>query len=190
MIAAINGHAIGVGISFAMACDVRLIAADAKIGFAFVRRGVIAGFAAHATLARVVGLSNAADLLGTGRTLLGTEAASLGLASRALPATEVLPAALELAREIARNSAPVAVALTKRLLWAELAPTRVKQAEDRCFAWAGNQPDAREGVTAFLEKRAPSWTGRIDEEWNATPLRAAPTPAEPSGGRDQADRPA
>jgi enoyl-CoA hydratase/carnithine racemase len=142
-----------------LACDVRFVASDAKIGFAFVRRGVLAGFAAHTTLARVVGLSNAAELLFSGRTLSGTDAASLGLASQALPAPEVLPAALRLAREIAQHAAPVAVALSKQLLWSELDPGRVKAREDRCFAWAGNQPDAREGVAAFLEKRLPAWTG-------------------------------
>jgi enoyl-CoA hydratase/carnithine racemase len=160
VIAALNGHAVGVGITFAMSCDCRYVAEDAKIAFAFARRGVIPGFASHVTLARVAGLSNAADLLLSGRTIRGREAAALGLASRALPAEEVLPAAMALARDIAENAAPASVAISKRLLWegASLAASEMKRREDRLFAWVGRQPDAREGVEAFLEKRAPRWS--------------------------------
>jgi enoyl-CoA hydratase/carnithine racemase len=111
VIAAINGHAVGIGITYSMMCDIRLVAEDAKIQFAFVRRGVIPELASNVTVARVVGLSNAADLLLSGRMILGREAAAMGLATRALPAEEVLPAALERARDIAVNAAPVSVAI-------------------------------------------------------------------------------
>ncbi len=160
VIAAINGHAVGVGIAFAMSCDVRYVAEEAKISFAFVRRGVISGFASHVIVARVAGLSNAADLMMSGRTIRGSEAVELGLATKALPAGEVLPAALALARDIAENAAPVSVAITKRLLWEGLAAAAaaMKRREDRLFAWVGAQPDAREGVEAFLEKRPPRWS--------------------------------
>jgi enoyl-CoA hydratase/carnithine racemase len=160
VIAAINGHAVGVGITFAMSCDVRYVAHDAKISFAFVRRGVIPGFGSHVTVARVAGLSNAAELMMSGRTIRGEEAAELRLATKALPANEVLPAALALARDIAENTAPVAVAIIKRLLWQSAAstPSEMKRREDRLFAWIGAQPDAREGIEAFLEKRSPRWS--------------------------------
>jgi enoyl-CoA hydratase/carnithine racemase len=160
VIAAINGHAVGVGITFAMSCDVRYVAEDAKISFAFVRRGVIPGFGSHVTVARVAGLSNAAELMMSGRTIRGQEAAELRLATKALPANEVLPAALALARDIAENAAPVAVAIIKRLLWesATSTPSEMKRREDRLFAWIGAQPDAREGVEAFIEKRPPRWS--------------------------------
>ncbi|MFN8627656.1 MAG: enoyl-CoA hydratase-related protein [Candidatus Binatia bacterium] len=160
VIAAINGHAVGVGITFALSCDVRYVAEDAKISFAFVRRGVIPGFGSHVTVARVAGLSNAAELMMSGRTIRGVEAAALRLASKALPATEVLPTAIALARDIAENSAPVSVAVVKRLLWQYPAatPSEMRQREDRLFAWIGAQPDAREGVEAFLEKRPPRWS--------------------------------
>jgi enoyl-CoA hydratase/carnithine racemase len=159
VVAAVNGHAIGVGLTFALACDLRFVAEDAKLSFAFVRRGVLPGFASHAITARVAGLSNAADLMLSGRTFLGREAGALGLA-RALPAAEVLPAALAWAREVAENAAPIAVAISKALLWQSLAPGAVKAREDRLFAWCGNQADAREGVDAFLAKRAPKWSLR------------------------------
>ena len=90
VVAAINGHAVGVGITYALMCDRRFVAEDAKIAFAFVRRGVLPELASHAILPRLVGLDAAADLLLSGRTISGREAASLGLAARALPAGEVL----------------------------------------------------------------------------------------------------
>ena len=99
-----------------MTCDVRIVAEDAKIQFAFVQRGVLPELWSHAIVARVAGLSNAADLLLTGRMIRGRELADLGLASAALPADQVLPATLERAREV-RKAAPASVALTKRLLW-------------------------------------------------------------------------
>jgi enoyl-CoA hydratase/carnithine racemase len=159
VVAAINGHAVGVGITYAMMCDVRFVAEDAKIQFAFVRRGVIPELASHTIVARVAGLSNAADVLFSGRLIRGSEAAAIGLASRALPAAEVLPAALAWARDLATNSAPVSVAISKRLLWEGLTASvpEMRRREDALFVWAGNQADAREGVVSFLEKRAPDW---------------------------------
>ena len=158
VVAAINGHAIGVGITFPMTCDVRFVAEDAKLQFAFVRRGMIPELASHAIVPRVVGLSRAADLLLSGRMFSGREAAALGLASQALPAGEVLPAALAYAREF-RLAAPASVALTKRLLWESFgidAPAMMKR-EAPLFAWTARQPDAREGIVSFLEKREPAW---------------------------------
>lgn len=158
VVAAINGHAIGVGITLPMTCDVRFVAEDAKLQFAFVRRGVLPELASHAIVPRVVGFSRAADLLLSGRLFSGREAAEWGLASRALPAAEVLPAALAYAREF-RLAAPASVALSKRLLWEGFAldAHAMMKRENRLFAWLGGQPDAREGVMSFLEKREPAW---------------------------------
>jgi len=160
VIAALNGHAIGVGITYPMLADVRIVADNAKIAFAFVRRGVLPELASHVTLARVVGLSRAAELLLSGKTINGNEAAAMGLASRALPQREVLPAALELARDIAANTAPASVAITKKLLWDGLTASvpDMMRRESPIFAWLGNQADAREGVLSFVEKRKPNWT--------------------------------
>jgi enoyl-CoA hydratase/carnithine racemase len=159
VIAAINGHAVGVGITYPMLADVRLVAEEAKVAFAFVRRGVLPELASHVTVARVAGLSRAAELLLTGKTISGREAAEMGLASRALPRAEVLPAALEMAREIARYTAPASVAAAKRLLWQGLTVSvpEMMRREGPLFAWFGNQPDAREGVMSFVEKRDPEW---------------------------------
>jgi enoyl-CoA hydratase/carnithine racemase len=159
VVAAINGHAIGVGLTLPLQCDVRFVAEDAKLAFAFVRRGVIPELASHVIVSRVAGLSRAADLLLSGRTFSGREAAELGLASRALPAAEVLPAALAWAREVAENTAPASVAISKRLLWegvADSVPAMLRK-EEALFDWVRHQPDAVEGVVSFAEKRAPSW---------------------------------
>jgi enoyl-CoA hydratase/carnithine racemase len=158
VIAAINGHAIGVGITLPMTCDIRYVAEDAKIQFAFVRRGMLPELGSHSIVPQVVGLSRAADLLLSGRVLRGREAAELGLASKALPADQVLPAALEYAAEF-RLAAPASVALSKRLLWEGLGvdAQAMMRRELPLFGWTTSQPDAREGIVSFLEKRDPTW---------------------------------
>jgi len=163
VIAAINGHAVGVGITYPMLCDVRFIAAEAKVQFAFVRRGVMPELGSHALLPKVLGFSRAADLLLSGRMITGTEAAELGLASRVLPAAEVLPAALDYARDLAVNVAPVSAAVAKRLLWEGLTMNvdQMRAREDPIFGWLGRRPDAAEGVQAFLDKRAPDWPSTV-----------------------------
>jgi len=166
VIAAINGHAIGVGITFAMNCDIRLVAQEAKIQFAFVRRGITPELSSHVILTRVAGLSRAADLLLTGRTIKGSELMEMGLASKALPAEEVLPEALQLAREF-HQAAPVSVALSKRLLWDSLTDgvADVDAKEFKIFEWVCSQPDALEGVLSFLEKRAPQWKMSVKRDY-------------------------
>ena len=158
VIAAINGHAIGVGITYAMSCDIRFVAEDAKIQFAFVRRGIIPELSSHVIVARVAGLSRAADLMLTGRIIRGRELAEMGLASQALTADKVLAAALERAKEF-HKAAPVSVAISKRLLWEGLTSSagEIDAREFPLFEWVCRQPDAVEGVMSFLEKRDPKW---------------------------------
>jgi enoyl-CoA hydratase/carnithine racemase len=160
VIAAINGPAVGVGMTYPMLCDIRLAAETAKMGFVFTRRGMMPELAAHLIVQRVIGFSNAADVLMSGRIFTAQEAAGMGLVSRALPKEDLLPAATAMARGFA-NAAPASVALTKRLLWKGLDSSleQMMQAEHRPFAWLGNQADAREGIMSFLEKRPPAWTG-------------------------------
>ena len=120
VIAAVNGHAIGIGLTLALQCDMRIMAADAKYGVVQVRLGVIPDANAHWTLPRMVGTTRAAEVLLTGRTFDGRRAAELGIANQCLPNDEVMHAALELAREIATNTAPLSVAISKRILWQAL----------------------------------------------------------------------
>jgi enoyl-CoA hydratase/carnithine racemase len=169
VIAAVNGHAIGIGLTLALHCDLRFMAADAKYGIVQVRRGVMPDAMAHYTLPRLAGFTHAADVLLTGRTFDGVEAERLGIANRCLPADEVLPAAMETARDIAVNTAPLSVAFSKRLLWEALGlgPREVEQRETVLHHQLMAHGDAREGVTAFLERRAPHWTGSVHDEWPA-----------------------
>jgi enoyl-CoA hydratase/carnithine racemase len=159
VIAAINGHAVGVGLTLAMQCDLRFVARDAKLAFSFVRRGIIPELGSHSILPRVIGFSRAADLLFSGRTVRGEEAAELGLASEALPAEDVVPRAQEWARDVAVNAAPASVAIAKRLLWEGVTetPRETMAKEKPLLAWVGKQADAAEGVRSFLERRPPQW---------------------------------
>jgi enoyl-CoA hydratase/carnithine racemase len=165
VIAAVNGHAVGLGLTMTLQCDIRLFAADATYGIVQVRRGVMGDAYAHWTLPRIVGMSVAADLLLTGRTFNGEEARQLGLCSRVLPNDEVLDAAIELAHDIAAYTAPQSVALSKELLWQtwELDPGDVERLETEFHHRLMAGPDAREGILAFLEKRRPQWRGTRDD---------------------------
>jgi enoyl-CoA hydratase/carnithine racemase len=158
VIAAINGAAVGVGMTYPMLCDIRLAADGAKMGFVFTRRGMMPELAAHLLVQRVAGFSNAADLLMSGRIFTAQEALTMGIVSKVLPKEELLPAALAMAQDYA-NTAPASVAITKRLLWKGLDsnPKDMMRAEGPVFAWLGNQADAKEGVMSFLEKRPPKW---------------------------------
>jgi enoyl-CoA hydratase/carnithine racemase len=166
VIAAINGHAIGVGLTYPMTCDIRYVAEDAKLAFAFVRRGAMPELSSHVIVPRVAGFAVAAELLLSGRTFLGAEAAELGLVTKALPSADVLPAALALATDIAANTAPVSVAIAKRLLWdgMSMSVAEMSAIENRIFAKVVALPDAHEGIAAFIEKRTPVWSGRISSD--------------------------
>ena len=159
VIAALNGSAVGMGITLPVSWDIRFAAADAKYGFVFTRRGLVPEAGSSWMLPRLVGVSRAMELLLSGRIFSGAEGAEMGLFSRALPAEEVLPAAQEFARDLAANTSAVSVAATKGLVYDALGQDREEShtIEHQVFRWMGNQADAREGVTAFLEKRAPQW---------------------------------
>jgi enoyl-CoA hydratase/carnithine racemase len=165
VIAAVNGHAIGLGLTLTLQCDIRLFAADATYGVVQVRRGVMGDAYSHWTLPRIVGMSIAADILLTGRTFDGREAKELGLCSKVLDNAEVLPTAMELARDIARDTAPLSVALSKELLWDTWGrtPEEIERLETDSHHRLMAGPDAREGVLSYLEKRPPVWRGRLDD---------------------------
>jgi enoyl-CoA hydratase/carnithine racemase len=160
VIVAYNGAAVGVGVTLTLPMDIRIAAESARIGIVFNRRGVIPEVACPWILPRIVGISRAAELMYTGRILSAQEALEFGLVSRVVPDDELMPTALGLANEIAVNCAPVSVALTKKMLYEFLEEPSVAEAErinHRYFGWVAQQPDAREGVVAFLEKRDPDW---------------------------------
>ncbi|MEU4332858.1 enoyl-CoA hydratase/isomerase family protein [Nonomuraea dietziae] len=163
VIAAINGHAIGLGLTLALQCDVRFVAEEAKLAIPQVRRGMIGDAQSHFTLRHAVGLAVAADMLLTGRTLTGREAADRGIAGRALPAADVLPTTLELAREVATEANPASVALSKRLLWADLDLDAVEREETRAHLALLGTDDALEGAAAWRERRPPKWAAKAGD---------------------------
>ena len=173
VIAALNGHAIGIGLTIALQADMRIVADDAKYAVAQVRRGVIPDCMSHWTLAQLTNLGVAAEVLLTGRTFTGGEAVAWGIANHALPAAQVLGRALEIARDIATNVAPMSAALSKRLLWDSAVhgytPRQVAALETQLHRRVMGTDDAREGVVAFLDRRPPRFTARISAEWTALP---------------------
>ena len=158
ILAAINGAAVGVGITYPLQWDIRIAAADARIGFIFTRVGVPPEANSSWLLSRAIGSSRAIELFLTGRMITGVEAAEIGLVSRAVPREDVLPVTWELAGQIAERTSAAAVGVTKRMFY-EFLETGDRQAARRverdAFAWLMGQDDAREGVTSFFEKRRP-----------------------------------
>jgi enoyl-CoA hydratase/carnithine racemase len=156
VIAAINGPAVGVGATMTLPMDIRLAAEDARIGFVFARRGIVPEACSSWFLPRVVGISRAMEWVATGRVFSAQEALEGGLVRSLHPAEQLLDAAYELAREVAANTAPVSVALARRMMWRMLGaehPMIAHRADSRGMFSRGQSADAVEGVTAFLEKR-------------------------------------
>lgn len=177
VIAAINGDAVGAGMTLPLLCDLRIVARDARMAVPMVRRGVIPELAAHWTLPRIAGAGVAADLMLTGRLFEGAEAVRLGVCGEAVDRHRVLPRALEIAADLAAHTAPRAVAVTKYLLMRAMEAdfAEIRAEELALFRRVAREPDAAEGVAAFLQKRAPRWTGRASSE----PTWARVRPDEP-----------
>jgi enoyl-CoA hydratase/carnithine racemase len=161
VIAVINGHAVGIGITMTLPMDIRIAAADAKIGFVFTRRGVVPEACSSWFLPRIVGISRATELVYTGRVFSASDEPPGGLFNYVLPSDEVLPKAMAIAAEMANQTSAVSVALTKALLWHGLPepdPQSVHLIDSKCFHWTGSRKDAQEGVQSFLEKRPAQFT--------------------------------
>ena len=161
VIAALNGAVAGVGATLPLQWDIRIAGESTRITFVFVKRGLVPEAASTWLLPRLVGMSRAADLLLTGRLVGAREALDMGLVSRVVPDAELVASAQALAREIAEQTGPVAVALTKRLLWhmaGEADPAAAERLDAQVFGWATQSPDAKEGIRAFLEKRPARWS--------------------------------
>jgi enoyl-CoA hydratase/carnithine racemase len=166
VIAAINGPAVGVGVTMTLAMDIRLAADDARFGFVFARRGIVPEAASSWFLPRVVGISQALEWVTTGRVFSAQEALAGGLLRSLHPRDELLGVAHELAREIADNAAPVSVALARRMLWRMLGaehPMVAHRVDSRAMFHRGQSADAVEGVTSFLEKRPARFTDRVSD---------------------------
>jgi len=166
VIAAINGPAVGVGATMTLPMDIRLASEDARMGFVFARRGIVPEAASSWFLPRAVGISRAMEWVATGRVFSAQEGLEGGLLRSLHPPGELLAAAHELAREIAENTAPVSVALARRMLWRMLGaehPMLAHRADSRGMLSRGQSADAAEGVTSFLEKRPARFSDRVSD---------------------------
>jgi enoyl-CoA hydratase/carnithine racemase len=166
VIGAINGAAVGVGVTMTLPMDIRLAADTARFGFVFARRGIVPEACSSWFLPRVVGISTAAEWCYTGRVFPASEALDRGLVRSVHAPGELLAAAHEIAREIADNTAPVSVALTRQMLWRMLGadhPMEAHRVDSRGILSRGASADAREGVTSFLEKRPPSYPVKVSD---------------------------
>jgi len=161
VIAAINGPAVGIGITMTLPMDIRIASEKAKIGFVFARRGLVPEACSSWFLPRIVGISQATEWILTGRIFSAQEALEGRLLSRVTPPDEVLPTAQELAREIADNTSAVSVALSRHLLWKMLGadhPMEAHKIDSQGIYHMGQSADAYEGVMSFLEKRPAKFT--------------------------------
>jgi len=156
VIAAVNGPAVGVGVTMTLPMDIRLASEDARFGFVFARRGLVPEAASSWFLPRVVGIGQAMEWVMTGRVFPAAEALAGGLVRSLHPPDDLLPAARALASEIAEHTSPVSLALSRQMLWRMLGadhPMEAHKVDSRAIWERGRTPDAREGVLSFLEKR-------------------------------------
>ncbi|GAA2204594.1 crotonase/enoyl-CoA hydratase family protein [Nonomuraea monospora] len=167
VIGAINGPAVGVGVTMTLPMDVRLASETARFGFVFARRGIVTEAASSWFLPRIVGIAQAMEWAATGRVFPASEALEGRLVSRVHPPDELLPAAYALAREIADNTSGVSVAAIRRLMWSGLSassPWEAHAADSRLMAELGGAADSVEGVTAFLDKRQAEFPMKVSQD--------------------------
>ncbi|MEJ7800816.1 MAG: crotonase/enoyl-CoA hydratase family protein [Ilumatobacter sp.] len=167
VIGAINGAAVGVGITMTLPMDIRLASASARIGFVFARRGIVPEAASSWFLPRVVGISQALEWSYSGRVFDADEALAGGLVRSLHEPDELIPAARAIAADIVEHAAPVSVALTRQMMWRMLGadhPMRAHSADSRAILERGRSADTREGVESFLEKRPAVYPDRVSTD--------------------------
>ena len=167
VIGAVNGAAVGVGVTMQLPMDIRLASTSARFGFVFARRGIVPEAASSWFLSRAVGLQAALEWCFTGRVFDAQEAHARGLVRSLHEPEALLPAAREIAREIAANTAPVSVALTRQMLWRMAGapdPMLAHRIDSRAIQARGQSADAREGISAFFDKRAPRYPDRVSRD--------------------------
>jgi enoyl-CoA hydratase/carnithine racemase len=172
VVVAINGPAVGVGVTMTLPADIRIAADTAKFGFVFARRGLVPEAASSWFLPRIVGISQAMEWVATGRIFDAAEALAGRLVSRVVPGDLLLPTARALAQEIVANTSAVSVTLSRRLLWSMLgAPTpwEAHRLDSRAISVLGRGPDVAEGVESFLEKRPPRFSARVTDFLDVVP---------------------
>ena len=167
VIAAVNGPAVGVGVTMQLAMDIRLASEEARFGFVFPRRGIVPEACSSWFLPKIVGIAQALEWTFTGRVFSAQEALEAGLVKKLFKREELIPAARALAREIAENTAPVSVALTRQMLWKCLGadhPMEAHKIDSKGIRARGASEDAKEGVLSFLEKRPAKFPNKVSKD--------------------------
>ncbi len=167
LIAAINGPAVGVGITSTLPMDIRIASTKAKMGFVFARRGIISEACSSYFLPKIIGISRAMELVLSGRIISAQEALQYGIVSKVVEPEELLPCAYAIAKEIVDYTAPVSVAVIRQMFWRMLGakdPMDAHEAESIILQWIGRQPDALEGIHSFSEKRPPQFTMSVEND--------------------------
>jgi enoyl-CoA hydratase/carnithine racemase len=182
LIAAINGAAVGVGITMTLPMDIRIASEKAKFGFVFARRGIVPEACSSWFLPRIVGINRAMEWVATGRVFPAAEALEGGLVSRVVAPEALLPTARALAAEIAENTSAVSVALSRQLMWKMLGadhPMEAHRLDSRAIYAMGQSPDGHEGVQSFLEKRPAVFPMKVSSDmpeffpwWKQRPFKA------------------
>lgn len=167
VIAAVNGPAVGIGVTMTLAMDIRLAADVARFGFVFARRGIVPEACSSWFLPRVVGISRALEWAYSGRVFPADEALAGGLVRSVHPKDQLIATARGIAREIADNTSAISVSLIRQMMWRMLGadhPMEAHKLDSRGVYYTGRSPDAREGVEAFLEKRPAHFPGKVSKD--------------------------
>ena len=167
VIAACNGPAVGVGVTMQCAMDIRMASENAKYGFVFAKRGIVPEACSSWFLPKIVGISKALELCYSGRIIDAQEASDIGLVSHIFEHEEMLDQSIEFCKNLTQGSAPVSVALARRLFWSSLGddgPERSHELESQFISSRGKSSDAKEGVKSFLEKRDAEFPNKVSKD--------------------------
>ena len=167
LIAAINGPAVGVGITMTLAMDIRIASDQAKLGFVFARRGIVPEACSSWFLPRIVGISRAMDWVASGRVFPAQEALEAGLVSELVSPDQLLPRARAIAATYAEHTSAMSVAFARQMMWKMLGadhPMEAHKIDSEAIHFMGGSPDAYEGVQSFLEKRSPSFAMKVSSD--------------------------
>lgn len=167
LIAAVNGAAVGIGATMLLPMDIRICSDRARFGFVFARRGIVPEAASSWFLPRLIGIDKALELCYTGKVISAEEAKEINLVSEVLPQEKLIERALEIAKEFTAESSQISIALTRQMMWRMLGaddPMEAHKIDSRAIFELGQSGEAVEGVTSFLEKRSPSFPGKVSKD--------------------------
>jgi len=167
LIAAVNGAAVGIGATMLLPMDIRICSDRARFGFVFARRGIVPEAASSWFLPRLIGIDKALELCYSGKVISAEEAKEINLVSEVLPQEKLIERALEIAKEFTAESSQISIALTRQMMWRMLGaddPMEAHKVDSRAIFELGQSGEAVEGVTSFLEKRSPSFPGKVSKD--------------------------